>query len=209
MCDCVRPGIGWTSNAPRPHASPSGNALPHGPHQNPSGGRRGSLGRVLAPSRTSSRRGRAWLVRLGAMSGGGIAHCGLSHREQACAFRILHGCVFTGVFKGYLQMTVAADALFCLHTSCGAPRFDTLSHTFLTCPLAQQLWRWLGDVWSALTDAPLPVCAAVLMADDRRMRCPAPDAADLWIRLRILGLATLWRAHFFFFFFFFGKWVLT
>jgi hypothetical protein len=33
------------------------------------------------------------------------------------------------------------------------------------------------------------------MADDRRMWRPAPDAADLWIRLRILGLATLWKAH--------------
>jgi len=126
---------------------------------------------------------------------GGIAHCGLSHRERECAFRVLHGCVFTGVFKGYLHMTVPADALFCLHTSCGAPHFDTLSHTFLTCPLAQQLWRWLGDVWSALTDARFPVSAAVLMADDRRMWRPAPDAADLWVRLRILGLATLWKAH--------------
>jgi hypothetical protein len=92
-------------------------------------------------------------------------------------------------------MTVPADALFCLHTSCGAPHFDTLSHTFLTCPLAQELWRWLGDVWSALTDARFPVCAAVLMADDRRMLRPAPDAVDMWIRLRILGLATLWKAH--------------
>ncbi len=53
----------------------------------------------------------------------------------------------------------------------------------------------LGDVWSALTDARFPVCAAVLMADDRRMWRPAPDAADLWIRLRILGLAKLWKAH--------------
>jgi hypothetical protein len=42
--------IGWTSNAPRPHASPSGNALPHGTHPNPSG--RGSLVKMLAPSPT-------------------------------------------------------------------------------------------------------------------------------------------------------------
>jgi hypothetical protein len=121
--------IGWTSNTPRPHASPSGNALPHGPHQNPSGGGRGSLGRMLAPSRTSSRRRRAWLVRLGAMSEGGspIAACHTTsgnapffffffffffsgqrlytykypqRQTSKCAFRVLHRCVFTGVFKG-------------------------------------------------------------------------------------------------------------
>ena len=52
---------------PPSHASPSGNALPHGPRPNQSG--RGPLVRMLTLSRTSLRQQGAWLVRLGAMSG--------------------------------------------------------------------------------------------------------------------------------------------
>ncbi len=36
---------------------------------------------------------------------------------------------------------------------------------------------------------------AVLLANDRRPWRPAPDAAALWVRLRLLCVAALWKAH--------------
>jgi hypothetical protein len=130
--------IGWTSNAPGPTHLRQGTPCHTGPTRTrPAGTGAPSAGclrlqDVLAPEEGLVRPpwSHVWA---------GIPNCGLSHRERECAFRVLHGCVFTGVFKGYLHMTVPADALFCLHTTCGAPHFDTLSHTFLTCPRAQQL----------------------------------------------------------------------
>ena len=124
-----------------------------------------------------------------------VARSGLSYVERACAFRILHGCLFTGVFKGYIGIAMPPGDRFCLHPTCGEPTFDTLSHTFLTCPLAHQVWTWVGDLWATLTGARFPVCVAVLLADDRRAWQPPPDAAELWLRLRLLVLAALWKAH--------------
>jgi hypothetical protein len=124
-----------------------------------------------------------------------VARSGLSYVERACAFRILHGCVFTGVFKAYIHMAAPPGDRFCHHPTCGEPTFDTLSHTFLSCPLAHQVWVWVGDLWASLTGARFPVSVAVLLADDRRAWQPPPDAAELWLRLRLLTLAALWKAH--------------
>jgi hypothetical protein len=126
---------------------------------------------------------------------GAIAHSGLSLVERACAFRILHGCIFTGVFKAYIGMPISHADRFCQHATCGAPHYDTLRHVFLTCPLADQVWGWLGDLWESLTDGRFPLSVAVLLADDRREWQPAPDAVALWLRLRVLTLAALWKAH--------------
>jgi hypothetical protein len=70
---------------------------------------------------------------------GPVAHSGLSFVERACAWRVLYGCVFTGAFKRYVSMPVSPADRFSTHSKCGAPNYDTLSHVFLTCPLASQV----------------------------------------------------------------------
>ncbi|MFY7873476.1 MAG: reverse transcriptase domain-containing protein [Limnohabitans sp.] len=126
---------------------------------------------------------------------GAVAHSGLCFVERACAWRVLHGCVFTGTFKRYVSMPVSPAHRFCSHSTCGAPHYDTLSHVFLTCPLARQAWGWLGTLWESLTGHRFPMSVAVLLADDRRPWRPAPDAEALWVRLRLLCVAALWKAH--------------
>ena len=126
---------------------------------------------------------------------GAVAHSGLSFVERACAWRVLHGCVFTGAFKRYVSMPVPPADRFCTHSTCGAPHYDTLSHVFLTCPLACQVWGWLGTLWESVTGHRFPTSVAVLLADDRRPWRPAPDAEALWVRLRLLCVAALWKAH--------------
>ncbi len=77
---------------------------------------------------------------------GAVAHSGLSFVEGACTWRVLHGCVFTGAFKSYVSMPVSPADRFCTHSTCGALHYDTLSHVFLTCPIASQVWSWLGTL---------------------------------------------------------------
>jgi hypothetical protein len=73
---------------------------------------------------------------------GAVANSGHSFVERACAWRVLHGCVFTGAFKRYVSMPVSPADRFCTHSTCGAPNYDTLSHVFLTSHLASQVWSW-------------------------------------------------------------------
>jgi hypothetical protein len=108
---------------------------------------------------------------------------------------LLHGCVFTGAFKCYVSMPVSPADRFCTHSTCGAPHYDTLSHVFLTCLLASQFWSWLGTLWESVTGHRFPMTVAVLLADDRRPSRPAPDAEALWVRLSLLCVAALWKAH--------------
>jgi hypothetical protein len=77
----------------------------------------------------------------------------------------------------------------------GRPTTITLSHVFLTCPLASQVWSWLGTVWESVTGHRFPMSVAVLLADDRRPWRPTPDPEALWVRLRLLCVAALWKAH--------------
>jgi hypothetical protein len=92
-------------------------------------------------------------------------------------------------------MPVSPADRFCTHSTCGAPHYDTLSHVFLTCPLASQVWSWLGTLWESVTGHRFPMTVAVLLADDRRPWRPAPDAEALWVRLRLLCEGALWKAH--------------
>ncbi len=91
-------------------------------------------------------------------------------------------------------MPVSPAHWFFIHSMCGAPHYDIRSHLTRTCPLARQVWGWLGTLWESLTGFPMSV--AVLLVDDRWLWHPAPDAEPLWVRLRLLCMAALWKAHY-------------
>jgi len=124
----------------------------------------------------------------------GPAHCGLTNVEKACAFRVLHGNTFTGVFKAYVRRGTREEC-FCTYGPCGANTPETLRHLFLDCPLARRTWTWLQQVWVALGDTAFPLSPAVLLTDDTRLWAPAPPLRALWLRMRVITLTALWKAN--------------
>ena len=72
----------------------------------------------------------------------------------------------------------------------------TLSHIFITCPVAAQVLAWVCAIWAAITgEAAPPRSTDLFLADDRRMWTPAPALLPLWQRLRLAMLASLHVAH--------------
>jgi hypothetical protein len=65
---------------------------------------------------------------------------------------------------------------------------------FLHCPSPAKFgagWPHMGSV----TGHCFPMSVPVLLTDERRPWCPAPEAEALWVRLRLLSVVALWRAH--------------
>ena len=120
-------------------------------------------------------------------------HSGLDRGDQVVAFRILHGCLFTGVFRASVHRGAPGER-FCTHEPCAQVAEETLTHLFIACPLARATWEWLGNVWEAVTLMRFPIHPGVLLADDRRVWYPPPEVGALWLRLRIITLGALWRA---------------
>ena len=118
---------------------------------------------------------------------------GLDRGDRVTALRVLHGCLFTGVFKASVHRCGPEDR-FCLYPACGRGTDETLSHLYVSCPQATLVWGWLGDVWEALTFNRFPIHAGLLLADDHRVWSPPPELRALWMRLRIITIGALWRA---------------
>ena len=73
----------------------------------------------------------------------------------------------------------------CPHACCTATS-ATLTHIFVTCPLAAAVVTLLSATWGALTGGPGPPHSAYLfLADDRRAWAPIGPPQGLWQRLRL------------------------
>jgi hypothetical protein len=72
---------------------------------------------------------------------------------------------------------------------------ETLTHAFIDCPKVAPVARWLCDTWRALAGAEPPCMPLVLLCDDPRAWPAAPDrqAFQLWTRLRVATLGSVWR----------------
>src|SRR5579875_2389440 len=67
-----------------------------------------------------------------------------------------------------------AAAQLCPHASCPGT-LATLSHIFITCPVAAQVLAWVCAIWAAITgEAAPPRSTDLFLADDRRTWTPAP-----------------------------------
>jgi hypothetical protein len=84
----------------------------------------------------------------------------------------------------------------------GVPCALLVVHKLLSCvslgfffPERNQVWSWLGTLWVSVTGHRFPMSVAVLLADYRRPWRPAPEAEGLWVRLRLLCVAAVWKAH--------------
>ena len=68
-----------------------------------------------------------------------------------------------------------------------------MTHLFLSCPIAQQVWQWAGQVWACVSGGSCPpIVASVLLADDVSVWQPGAALSALWCRFRLSVLHALW-----------------
>ena len=81
------------------------------------------------------------------------------------------------------------------HSDC-AGQIATLTHVFITRPLAAGVWDWFAATWAAITgEAAQPRSADLLLADDTRAWGPRRQRRSLWHRLRLAIICQLWTAY--------------
>ena len=115
----------------------------------------------------------------------------LDRRHRALAWRILHGSVLCGAFRAYVHRG-PADQASCPHVACTGG-LQTLSHVFVTCPVAAPVWDWIARLMACMPDCTRPpLTVSVLLADDSRVWRPPSKLQPLWLRLRLAALHALW-----------------
>ncbi len=84
----------------------------------------------------------------------------------------------------------------CHHPACSAAgRLETISHIFLGCPVARQVLQWVGALYRAVWQVPLPpLSPEVWLAADTRVWDPG-QGGDLWDILRLAALHHIWAAR--------------
>ena len=121
------------------------------------------------------------------------------HRpHRVTCWRILHACLGCNAFLCYARGGRGASATspLCTAPACtGRHAVETLTHAFIDCPEAAPAMRWLCDTWRELSGAEPPCTPQVLLCDDPRAWPSAPDrpALQLWTRLRVALLGSVWR----------------
>ena len=76
--------------------------------------------------------------------------------------------------------------------------FETLSHIFLSCPVAAAVWSWVAQLWVAVTERRPPVPSMqVHIVGDRAAWDPGDSAGlrELWLILRMATIFYLWGAR--------------
>ncbi|BDA47361.1 hypothetical protein COCOBI_10-2080 [Coccomyxa sp. Obi] len=118
----------------------------------------------------------------------------LDRGQRMTVWRLLHGKLFVGAFARHIHRPEAAG-YSCPHPLC-TEQDATLTHVFITCPLAATVWGWFTATWAAITgEDPPPVSADLLLADDQRAWQPASQLAPLWHRMRLVTICQLWATY--------------
>ena len=98
----------------------------------------------------------------------------LDRRQRIMAWRLLHGKLFVGAFSQHIR-----------RRGCES-QAATLTHVFITCPLAAGVWDWHAATWAAVTGETAPPRSTdLLLADDTRVWEPPQQLRPLWQRLRL------------------------
>ena len=128
-----------------------------------------------------------------------LHHLGLDRQHRLVAWQILHAAIPCGAHTAYTQLRrtepgqidALLDSAMCPHCL-PERRPETLSHMLLHCPVATQIWAWVGQLWAAYSGATAPpLSAAVLLADDQRDWQPASHCQATWTQLRIATLTAI------------------
>ena len=118
----------------------------------------------------------------------------LDRRQRMTAWRLLHGKLFVGAFIQHIRRAGPAGHSF-PHSGCESQP-ATLTHVFITCPLAARVWDWHAATWAAVKGETAPPRSIdLLLADDTRVWEPPRKLRPLWQRLRSAIICQLWAAY--------------
>ena len=107
----------------------------------------------------------------------------------------MHGSLMCGAYKSYIGRATPAQA-DCPFSCCISPsRPQIISHLFLTCPVAATVTNWLCRLWQAMTGyLPVVSVAGLLAADTSSEQLPSDALLQIWHRLRLAVLHSIWTA---------------
>ncbi|BDA46019.1 hypothetical protein COCOBI_08-1110 [Coccomyxa sp. Obi] len=123
-----------------------------------------------------------------------IATSHLDRGQRMTVWRLLHGKLFVGAFTRHIHRSEPAGYT-CPHPLCTQEE-ATLTHVFITWPLAASIWGWFAATWAAVTgEDPPPLSAHLLLADDQRQWQAASQLTPLWHRMRLATICQLWASY--------------
>ncbi len=98
-------------------------------------------------------------------------------------------------YRAYIGRAVPAQAN-CPFSCCINPsRPQTISHLFITCPVAATVTDWLCRLWQAMTGyLPVVSAASLLAADTPSEQLPSDALLQTWHRVRVAVLLSIWAA---------------
>ena len=76
-------------------------------------------------------------------------------------------------------------------------RLETLTHLFVQCPIAVQVWAWFAQVWARVQPGVQVDFSSsrILLLDDGSVWQPPAALQQLWTYLRLLMLESIWMVH--------------
>jgi len=119
----------------------------------------------------------------------------LDRQHRVLWWRLLHGSLMCGVYRACIGRAMSAPAN-CHFCCCIDPsQHQTISHLFITCPVAATVTDWLCRLWQAMTGY-LPVfsTASLLAAYTPSEQLPSDALLQIWHRVRLAGLHSIWAA---------------
>ena len=88
----------------------------------------------------------------------------LNRRHRVLWWRLLHGSLMCGAYKAYIDRTTPAQANCPFSCCISRSQPQTISHLFLTCPVAATNTGWLCRLWQAMTYLPVAPVASLIAA---------------------------------------------
>jgi len=126
------------------------------------------------------------------------AHKQLPRRLREFGWRLLHASTRVGARRMHVAPAGTPVAAFaCQHQQCQQqqplPPLATLSHVFITCPVAVVVLKWFARVWQQVQPGALVNTASsrIMLLDDHQVWAPPSQKAALWTFLRLLLLESL------------------
>ena len=119
----------------------------------------------------------------------------LDRQHRVLWWRLLHGSLMCGAYRAYIGRATPAQAN-CPFSCCIDPgQPQTISHLFITCPVAATVTDWLCRLWQAMTGyLPVVSAASLLAADTPSEQLPSDALLQAWHRLRLAVLHSIWAA---------------
>ncbi|DBA69810.1 TPA: hypothetical protein ACH3X2_14309 [Trebouxia sp. C0005] len=119
----------------------------------------------------------------------------LDRQHRVLWWRLLHTSLMCGAYRAYIGRATPAQATCPFSCCIGLSQPQTISHLFITCPVAATVTDWLCRLWQAMTGyLPVVSAASLLAADTPSEQLPSNELLQTWHRLRLAVLHSIWAA---------------